>query len=92
MERSTAMAMAMKGLTVMATETAIDGSTAMDGSTATATAMNSTEIAIDGSTAKEGSIATATVKKSTLWKGLAAMAMAMEADGGLDSDGNGINN
>ena len=55
----------------------------------TATAM---EMAIDGSTAKEGSMATATAKKSTVWKGLIAMAMAMEAGGGLDGDGNGINN
>jgi hypothetical protein len=37
-------------------------------------------------------MATATAKKSTVWKRLTAMAMAMEADGGLDGDGNGINN
>ena len=41
---------------------------------------------------KEGSTATLTAKKSTIWKGLTAMAMAMEADGGLDDYSNGINN
>jgi hypothetical protein len=61
--------------------------TAMEGSTATAM-----EMVIDSSTVKEGSMATSTAKKSTIWKGLTAMAMAMEADGGLDDYGNGINN
>ena len=49
-------------------------------------------MAIDSSTVKEGSTATLTAKKSTIWKGLTAMAMAMEADGGLDDYGKGINN
>jgi hypothetical protein len=102
---STATATTMEGLTMTATETAIAGSTAMEGSmttgtakkltvwkglTATATAMECSMVAamettIDGSIAKEGSMATATAKKT-------AVAMAMEADGGLDGDGNGINN
>jgi hypothetical protein len=37
-------------------------------------------------------MATVTAKKSTVWKGLTAMATAMEADRGLNGDGNGINN
>ena len=52
-----------------------------------ATAM---EKAIDGSTAKEGSMATMWAKKLRVWKGSTAMAMAMEADGGLIGNGNGI--
>ncbi len=32
------------------------------------------------------------VKKLTVWKGSTAMVTAMEADGGLDGDGNGRNN
>ncbi len=37
-------------------------------------------------------MATVTAKKSTVWKGSTSMAMAIEADGGLGGDGNGINN
>ncbi len=33
-------------------------------------------------------MATAMVKKSTVWKGSTAMAMSIEADGGLDGNGN----
>ena len=85
MEGSTEMAMSMEGSKVMATETVIDGPTAMEGSTAM-------EMAIDGSTVKEGSTATLTANNLTIWKGLTAMATAMEADRGLDDYGNGINN
>ena len=88
------------GLTVMEGSTATDTakkSTVWKGSTATtaeircstATAM---ETGIDGSTAKECSMSTATAKKLTVWKGLTEKVTAMEADGRLDRDGNGINN